>query len=319
LKNFIKLQNAFPITLIVSIVFLVVFYLLSFFQIIQSPDSLNFIGEASRWCERISPGPFREPINTLTNLGFMVVGLYILYKITNETSFNDFSGINKITVLYGVAVVYLGPGSMMMHGTNTEWGGWADNLSMVMYIVIPWLYNIYKMSDWTVNVFLKIYIAIVLIYALMRGLFGYGMGIGLDLFGVSIGLWVISEFLYRFWSPKMRFISGFVGFLVLMIFGIFPIDVINNIGNYWWIILFWLPGLLSSKKPRGKRSYIWYFAGMLAYIAAWVIWLEGNLTINPNSQFCNPDSLVQAHGIWHLLTATATLFFFYHYRSEKLT
>ena len=81
MKNFIKLQNAFPITLIVSIVFLVVFYLLSFFQIIQSPDSLNFIGEASRWCERISPGPFRKPINTLTNLGFMVVGLYILYKI----------------------------------------------------------------------------------------------------------------------------------------------------------------------------------------------------------------------------------------------
>ena len=51
----------------------------------------------------------------------MFVGLYILYKLTNEKSFNEFSG-NKITVTYGVAVVYLGPGSMMMHGTNTEWG-----------------------------------------------------------------------------------------------------------------------------------------------------------------------------------------------------
>ena len=109
MKNFIKLQNAFPITLIVSIVFLVVFYLLSFFQIIQSPDSLNFIGEASRWCERVSDGAFREPVNTLSNLGFMFAGLFILYKLSNEVSFNEFSGLNKITILYGVAVVYLGP------------------------------------------------------------------------------------------------------------------------------------------------------------------------------------------------------------------
>ena len=161
----------------------------------------------------------------------MVAGLYILYTLTNETSFNDFSGLNKITILYGVAVVYLGPGSMMMHGTNTEWGGWADNLSMVMYIIIPWLYNIYKMSEWSVNTFLRVYISIVVFYAVMRGLFGYGMGIGLDLFGVSIGLWVISEFLYRFWSPSMRFVSGFVGFLVLMIFGIFPSEVFFESGS----------------------------------------------------------------------------------------
>ena len=281
--NIFKKDNAFIITLIVSILFLIVFYVLSYFQLIQSEESLSFIGEASRWCERISAGAFREPINTLTNLGFMVAGLYILYTLTNETSFNDFSGLNKITILYGVAVVYLGPGSMMMHGTNTEWGGWADNLSMVMYIIIPWLYNIYKMSEWSVNTFLNVYISIVLFYAVMRGLFGYGMGIGLDLFGVSIGLWVISEFLYRFWSPSMRLVSGFVGFLVLMIFGIFPSEVFENIADYWWIIFFWLPGILAVQKPKGSRTYIWYFAGMTAYIAAWLIWLQGNLTINPNS------------------------------------
>ena len=317
MNNLFVKENAFKITLIISIIFLVIFYILSYFQLIQSTESLALVGEASRWCERVSGGVFREPINTLTNLGFMVAGLYILHKLTNETSFNEFSGLNKITILYGVAVVYLGPGSMMMHGTNTEWGGWADNLSMVMYIILPWLYNCYKMSNWSLNTLLTTYFSIVILYASLRGLFGYGMGIGLDLFGVSIGLWVISEFLYRFWSPGMRFFSGFVGFLVLMIFGIFPIDVFENIGEYWWIIFFWLPGLIANKKPTGKRTYIWYFAGMTAYIAAWLIWLQGNLTINPNSEFCNPDSLIQAHGIWHLLTAVSTIFFFYHYRSEK--
>jgi len=314
LINIFKKDNAFIITLIVSILFLLIFYILSYLQIIQSIESIPFIGEASRWCERISGGPFREPVNTLSNLGFMVVGLYILYKLTNENSFNDFSGLNKITILYGVCVVYLGPGSMMMHGTNTEWGGWADNLSMVMYIIIPWLYNIYKMSNWTVNTFMKVYFSIVIFYAVMRGFFGDGMGIGLNLFGVSIGLWVISEFLYKFWSPNMRFISGFVGFLVLMLFGTFPAEVFSNIGDYWWIIFFWLPGLLATNKPKGIRTYRWYFAGMVAYMSAFAIWLTGV----PDSESCNPDSIFQAHGFWHLLTALSTILFFYHYRSEKL-
>ena len=312
-KIFIK-ENAFNITLFVSIVFLITFSLLSYFQLIQSIDAMGLIGEASRWCERVSGGIFREPINTLSNLGFMVVGLYILYQLTNETSFNEFSGLNKITILYGITVVYLGPGSMMMHGTNTEWGGWADNLSMVMYISIPWLYNCYKMSNWSVNTLLKVYFSIILIYAIMRGMFGDGMGIGLNLFGVSIGLWVISEFLYKYWSPHMRFISGFVGFLVLMLFGTFPMEVYENINDYWWIVFFWLPGLLANKGPEGYRTYRWYFAGMIAYMSAFAIWLTGV----PDSETCNPDGLFQAHGIWHLLTALSTILFFYHYRSEKL-
>ena len=115
-------ENAFSITLIVSILFLIIFTVLNYLQLLQSvtADNLAIIGQASRWCERVSDGIFREPVNTLTNLGFMIAGLYILYKLTNETSFNEFSGLNNITILYGVAVVYLGPGSMMMHATNTE-------------------------------------------------------------------------------------------------------------------------------------------------------------------------------------------------------
>ena len=131
MKNIFVKENAFSITLIVSILFLIIFTVLNYFQLLQSvtADNLAIIGQASRWCERVSDGIFREPVNTLTNLGFMVAGLYILYKLTNETSFNEFSGLNNITILYGVAVVYLGPGSMMMHATNTEWGGWQTILA----------------------------------------------------------------------------------------------------------------------------------------------------------------------------------------------
>ena len=306
----------FYLALFVSVSFLLIFFLLSAFGLIQSTEAANLIGEASRWCERVSGGLFREPLNTLSNLGFMVAGLYMFWVICNDKqdSINPFIGITPISVLYASVVIYLGPGSMLMHGTNTEWGGWADNLSMIMFIILPWLYNIYSMSSWTSKQLLSIYISIVIIYSIWRWFTDWGLGINFNLFGVSIGLWAISETLYRFWSPSFRFLSGFVGFIVLLLFGTLPNEVFNNFSEYWWVILFWLPGLLASKQPVNKRTYKWYFLGMIAYFSAFAIWLTGV----PDHNLCKPDSIIQAHSIWHLLSALATYFFFLHFRDEKI-
>ena len=311
-----KHWQPFYISLVLSGLFVIAFFVLSALGYIQSIESQGIIGDASRWCERVSGGLFREPVNTLSNLGFMVVGIYIFYTITTDTNTsanNYFVGLTGISILYASAAIFLGPGSMLMHGTNSGWGGWADNLSMIMYILIPWLYNIFRMSNWTVRRFLEIYFSIVVIYAVMRWISGWGLGINLELFSVSIGLWAISEFLFKFWSPLFRFLSGFVGFVVLALFGTTPLDVIANFSEYWWVILFWIPGLLSNKKPTTTRTYKWYFLGMVAYFSAFIIWSTGV----PDHALCRPDSLFQAHGIWHLLSAVATYCFFLHYRSES--
>ena len=311
-----KHWQPFYISLVLSGLFVISFFVLSALGYIQSIESQGIIGDASRWCERVSGGLFREPVNTLSNLGFMVVGIYIFYTITTDTNTsanNYFVGLTGISILYASAAIFLGPGSMLMHGTNSGWGGWADNLSMIMYILIPWLYNIFRMSNWTVSQFLQIYFSIVVIYAVMRWISGWGLGINLELFSVSIGLWAISEFLFKFWSPLFRFLSGFVGFFVLALFGTTPLDVMANFSEYWWVILFWIPGLLSNKKPTTTRTYKWYFLGMVAYFSAFIIWSTGV----PDHALCRPDSLFQAHGIWHLLSAVATYCFFLHYRSES--
>ena len=307
----------FYLALSISISFLVVFFLLSAFGLIQSIEASYLIGEASRWCERVSGGLFREPLNTLSNLGFMVSGLYMFWIICNDKqdSTNPFIGITPISMLYASVVIFLGPGSMLMHGTNTNWGGWADNLSMIMFIILPWLYNIYSMSNWTPKKLISIYISIVLIYSIWRWFTDWGLGINFNLFGVSIGLWAISETLYRFWTPSFRFLSGFVGFIVLMLFGTLPNEVFSNFSEYWWVILFWLPGLLATNKPFNTRTYKWYFLGMIAYFLAFAIWLTGV----PDNELCEPDSIIQAHSIWHLLSALATYFFFLHFRDEKVS
>ena len=202
-----------------------------------------------------------------------------------------------------------------MHGTHSYWGQWIDNVSMVTYIIVPWLYNLKELGNWSFKRFITTYILIVFIFSLLSWFFGTNMGINLDLFGVSIALWIISEFLYKFWGKINKWYSGFIGFLVASIFGIFPTDIFSDLVNYWWIVLFWLPALLANTAPTKTRTYNpWFFLGMISYIVAFIIWLQGY----PDTKFCNPDSFIQPHGIWHLITAFATWCFFKFYRTEKI-
>ena len=316
-KNLISTQTVFPIAVVASLGFLVAYVLLGLLGITVSGESEEAIGHASRWCERVSDSIFREPVNALSNLGFIVSGLLMIVVLSRDAQknyrLNQFHGLTPLAILYAGATIFLGPGSMLMHGTHTSRGGWVDNLSMVMYILIPWLINIKEMGQWTLRRFFTIYTVIVLVYAIVRWFFGSRLGINLDMFGLSIGLWVISEVLFRFWSQKFRFISGFIGFGVAAVFGIMPSEIFSDIGKYWWVILFWIPCILSTSAPTKKRNYNWFLAGMTTYLLAFVIWLQGN----PNSPYCNPDSLIQLHGIWHLMTAFSTWCFFKFLRSER--
>tara|TARA_B100000749_G_C18250171_1_gene391971 strand:- start:115 stop:363 length:249 start_codon:yes stop_codon:yes gene_type:complete len=79
----------------------------------------------------------------------------------------------------------------------TQVGKMADNLSMIMYIILPWLINIGEMGRWPKRKFFNLcndnfglcHIEMVL---------GSRLGVNLDLFDLSIGLWIISEALFRF-------------------------------------------------------------------------------------------------------------------------
>ena len=109
--------SPFYIALIISILFILVFTILSATGLIQSSDTLHLVGKASRWCETVSGGLFREPLNTWSNLGFMISGLFIFWIISKEDvkSNNLFRGLTPISILYASVVIFLGPGSMLMH------------------------------------------------------------------------------------------------------------------------------------------------------------------------------------------------------------
>ena len=100
----------------------------------------------------------------------------------------------------------------------------------------------------------------------------------------------------------------------MAVFGIFPNEIIQNPNLYWWVPFFWLPGILMNKKPKIKRNITHgFFLGVGFYMSAFAIWLQGY----PNMPLCNPDSIIQPHGIWHILSSLATLSFFFFFRTEK--
>jgi predicted membrane channel-forming protein YqfA (hemolysin III family) len=112
----------------------------------------------------------------------------------------------------------------------------------------------------------------------------------------------------------VRPLSGLVGFVVAAVFGITPAVMLDDIGNYWWVVLFWVPALLVKQPTGSRRTYTpWYWAGFAAFLIAYAIWTTGT----NDHDLCDPDSLIQAHAIWHLLTAFATWCFFKFLRTER--
>ncbi len=136
------------------------------------------IGEISRWCERVSSGFFREPANTLGNLGFVVVGLYMFFRLSKDATRGNtpLFGSFKIALLYASASTFLGPASMAMHGTHTRFGAWLDNVSMISYVLILWIYNLKKLTKFSSRSFFITYSGLLAYYAYLcqRGLYTLG-------------------------------------------------------------------------------------------------------------------------------------------------
>ncbi|GIS38321.1 MAG: hypothetical protein Ct9H90mP10_07220 [Actinomycetota bacterium] len=78
---------------------------------------------------------------------------------------------------------------------------------------------------------------------------------------------------------------------------------------------FFAPALIPKfkKKPSEINFSPWFFLGFLPSLVPYLYGKKGV----PDHPWCNPDSWLQAHMIWHLLCSAATFSFFKLYRTEK--
>ncbi|MCO5248156.1 MAG: ceramidase [Chitinophagales bacterium] len=200
-------------------------------------------GVGSIFCE-VSDGIIKQPVNTYSNIGFIVVGLLIAwtqYRGVNIHNNNLLTQGSFFATFFATLSVLLGPGSMAMHATETHTGGFLDMLSM--YLIASFIFT----------------------SALIRWL---RLGNLAYLFGFSFTLGIQ---LYVHWLPYNDLpIVGFIGSLFFALFLIlaFIIEII---------------AYQTSKKTIALRYGIFAILSMILAFSIWQMSLTGRPWCVPDS------------------------------------
>ena len=67
--------------------------------------------------------------------------------------------------------------------------------------------------------------------------------------------------------------------------------------------------------PAPRQDVAFGAASLATLVLAFAIWTTGKR----DHSWCDPDTLVQQHGAWHVLCAVAAYLLFRHYAAERAT
>lgn len=121
------------------------------------------------WCELPRHGSLiLEPFNSWSNLGFIILGIYILLFSTQTLS-NQNIIINHpiLEKFYSFILIFLGIGSFLFHMSQTFIGQWIDVLGMYLLISYFFLYNFLRIRKLSFNSFYVSYFIINIIFGFL--------------------------------------------------------------------------------------------------------------------------------------------------------
>ena len=95
------------------------------------------------------------------------------------------------------------------------------------------------------------------------------------------------------------------------------VPVLGHAGNAAFgveiLVALGLEVALYRRRPPAPRQDLWFGVASVATLAlAFAIWNTGKR----GHPWCHPDTLLQQHGIWHVLCAVSAYLIFRHYAAE---
>ena len=69
--------------------------------------------------------------------------------------------------------------------------------------------------------------------------------------------------------------------------------------------------VMLARRPGSGLTLRWGVAALITMLVAFAIWIADQ------HGWCDPDSLLQGHAVWHLLNAVAAYFLYRHYAAER--
>jgi ceramidase len=88
-------------------------------------------------CEHIGQGLFAQPVNTLSSLAYIVVGILLLRRALVARSSQ-----RVVLTVYAATVVAVGLGSAAFHGPMPSWGRFAHDLSITSVLAFVIGYDV---------------------------------------------------------------------------------------------------------------------------------------------------------------------------------
>lgn len=225
------------------------------------------------FAEAVTPGIFRTRANTWSNLGYILVGIYLLsfagWDASRATTWRDPHVVRypALSGLYGVACIILGLGSGLMHASMMPFGHKMDVFGMffvfITLIVLQW-------EHWFPA------------FPISGRMIPTWPFFGMTAIALSVVLMLVDR----------KALGGTVvilGFLVSLV-GL-------GIGVDWL-------------KKGVSRQYRWLFLAIATLVVAGIC-----QRLDVHRRFAPPDTWLQGHAIWHLLTALSFASLARYYRS----
>ncbi len=232
------------------------------------------------FCEAIGVGFIRQPIDTWSNLAFVLVGLLILEDVwrPSTTRSNLLAQRRTYGVVYAVAIILIGLGSWFYHASLTFVGQWFDVMGMYLLGTFMVLYNV----------------------ARLRPVSSRAFAIGYVLFNITLGLSLIVV-------PELRRYLFGILLVVTIALEIVSWQRRNRVSSTQ-------RESLTARRNPVSADLRYFIAALLIYVIAQIIW-----TLDLNHIVCDPYSVLQGHAVWHGLTALSAGLLYLYYRSEHVT
>jgi hypothetical protein len=232
------------------------------------------------FCEAIGTGFIRQPIDTWSNLAFVLVGLLILEDVLRPSSArsNLLAQRRVYGIIYAVAALLVGFGSWFYHASLTFVGQWFDVMGMYLLGTFMVLYTIARLRPLSGRVFTLSYV----------------------LFNIVLGVSLIVV-------PELRRYLFGILLIVTIVLEVILRRRRNRVSST-------RQESLTTRRNAVSADLRYFGAALLIYILAQIIW-----TLDLNHIVCDPYGILQGHAVWHLLTALSAGLLYLYYRSERGT
>lgn len=155
------------------------------------------------FCEHSRNAIIKQPANTFSNIGFMLVGLIIAWQMMNEKytfSKNRLTTTLFYPTFFATLCVLMGPGSMAMHASTSIIGSYFDVLSMYLLAAFMFAYALIRLFNLSEPVFFVSFLMVIGICNLVYFYFGnlYFWLDRMSIFGIFIVFATLLEYLVIF-------------------------------------------------------------------------------------------------------------------------